>query len=86
MPPPRKRLDEIESWSSASTVSAPKRILSAGRAGFEADPLMNSHCFSWQNASLKEPDEDNKRYPGECQLLWNVVASSDDHELQLDDD
>ena len=24
---------------------------------------MNSHCFTWQNASLKEPDEDNKRYP-----------------------
>ena len=24
---------------------------------------MNSHCFTWQNASMKEPDEDNKRYP-----------------------
>ena len=36
---------------------------SAGRARFEADPVMNSHCFSWQNASLKELDEKNNRYP-----------------------
>ena len=34
MPPPSKRLYEIESWS-----------------------------FTWQSASLKDPDEDNKRYP-----------------------
>ena len=67
MSPPSKRKDEIESWSSASTVSAPKRIHgSAGRAGFEAGLVMNSHCFTWQNASLKEPDEDNKRY------LWRM--------------
>ena len=67
MPLPRKRLDEIESWSSASTVSAPKRIRgSACKAGFEAYLVMNSHCFTWQNASLKELDEDNKRY------LWRM--------------
>ena len=52
MPPPSKRLHEVERWSSGSTASAPKRIRgSAGRAGFEADPVMNSHCFTWQNAS-----------------------------------
>ena len=32
-------------------------------ARFEADPVMNSHCFTWQNASLKGPDEDTERYP-----------------------
>ena len=64
MPLPRKCLDEIETWSNASTVSAPKRIRgSAGRARFEADPVMNSHWFRWRNASLKERDEDSKRYP-----------------------
>ena len=64
MPPPSKRLHEVKSWSSGSNASAPKRIRgSAGRAGFEADPVTNSHCFTWQNASLKKPDDDNKRYP-----------------------
>ena len=64
MPPPSKRVHEAESSSSAS---APKLIRGSaanwGRAGFEADPVMNSHCFTWQNASLKEPDEDTERYP-----------------------
>ena len=67
MPPPSKRVHEVESCSSASSASAPKRIRGSaadwGRAGFEADPVVNSHCFTWQNASLKEPDEDNERYP-----------------------
>ena len=31
-----------------------------GRAGFEADPVMSSHCFTWKNASLKEQDEDTE--------------------------
>ena len=61
---------------------------------------MNSHCFTWQNASLKEPDEDTERYPWrmptpvESEPVNNtgfresdrVVASSDDHEIRLDDD
>ena len=63
MPPPSKRLHEVENWSSGSTAIAPKRIRgSADRAGFDAHFVMNNHCFTWQNASLKEPDED-KRYP-----------------------
>ena len=33
------------------------------RARFEGNPVMNSHCCTWQNASLKEPDEDTERYP-----------------------
>ena len=64
MPPPSKRVHEAESSSSAS---APKRIGDSaatwGRAGFEAGTVMNSHCFTWQNASLKEPDGDTERYP-----------------------
>ena len=56
MPPPSKRVHETESTSSAS---APKRIRGS-------DPVMNSHCFTWQNASLKEPDEDTERY------LWRM--------------
>ena len=55
------------SSSSASSASAPKRIRSPAanwsRAGFEAAPVMNSHCFTWQNASLKEPDEGNDQNP-----------------------
>ena len=64
MPPQSKRVHEAESSSSAS---APKRIRGSaanwGRGGFEADPVMNSNCFTWQNASLEEPDEDNEQYP-----------------------
>ena len=67
MPPPSKGLPEIESWSSDGAASAPKRIRgSAGMAGFDADLVMNTHCFTWQDASLKELDEDNKRY------LWRM--------------
>ena len=47
MPPRSKRVHETESSSSAS---APKRIRGSasncGRAGFEADLVMNSHCFT----------------------------------------
>ena len=64
MPPPSKRVHEAESSNSAS---APKRSRGSAanwrRAGFEADPVMNSHSFTWQNASLKEPDEDNAQNP-----------------------
>ena len=56
MPPPSKRVHEAESSSSASV---PKRIRGSaanwGRAGFDADPVVNNHCFTWQNASLMEP-------------------------------
>ena len=49
------------------SAGAPKRNRGSAanwaRAGFEADPVMDSHCFTWQNASLKEPDEDTERYP-----------------------
>ena len=72
MPPPSNRVHEAESSSSAS---APKRIRGSaanwGRAGFVADPVMNSHCFTWQNASLKELDEETDDILGESQLLWN---------------
>ena len=90
--PQSKRVQETE-----SSGSAPKRIRGSaanwGRAGFEADSVMKSHCSTWQNASLKELNEDNERY------LWRrtcantsfrgadrVVAISNDHELRLDDD
>ena len=86
MPPPSKRVQEAESSSSAS---APKRIRGSAanwrRAGFEADPVMNSDGFTWQNESLKEPDEDNEQYPWRMPTTVNrVVASSDDHEIRLD--
>ena len=86
MPPPSKRVQEAQSSSSAS---APKRIRGSAanwrRAGFEADPVMNSHCFTWQNESLKEPDEDNEQCPWRMPTTVNrVVASSDDHEIRLD--
>ena len=46
-----------------TVTSGPKRIRgTADRIGFEADPVMNIHGFTWQNASLKEPDGDNKRF------------------------
>ena len=73
MPPPSKRLHEVESWRSGSTASASKRIRgSASRAGFEADPVMNSHCFTWQNPSLKDPDDDNKQHP--CRMSTLVES------------
>ena len=97
MPPQSKRVHETESSSSAS---APKRIrgsvANCARAGFEADPVMNSHCFTWQNASLKEPNEDTERYPWRMSTPTvgirtrantdprgsdRAVVSSDDHEM-----
>ena len=63
-PPQSKRVHETETSNRAS---APKRIRGSaanwGRAGFEADPVMNSHCFTLQIASLKAPGEDTERYP-----------------------
>ena len=52
----------------AGAASAPNRIRgsAAGRgsgAGFEADPVVRSHCYTWQNTSLKEPSEDTEPYP-----------------------
>ena len=53
---------------SAQAAGAPKRIrgsaaCSGSGAGFEADPVMRSHCSTWQNTSLKEPSEDTEPYP-----------------------
>ena len=65
-------LHEVESWSSGSTASAPKRIRgSASGARFEADPVMDSDCFTWLKAFVKEPDEDNERYP------WRMLTPLD---------
>ena len=37
---------------------------------------MNSNCFPWQNASLEEPDEDNKRYPWKMPSLVESEPAS----------
>ena len=58
MPPPSNRVHDRVHRKSIRGSAA-----NWGRAGFEADPVMNSHCLTWQDASLKEPDEDTERHP-----------------------
>ena len=69
MLPQSKRLQEAE-----HSDSAPKRIrglvVNWGKAGFEADVVMRSHCSTWHNTSLKEPSEDAEPYP------WRLEPAS----------
>ena len=80
---------ELQQWQHCECA---KPRGSADSARFETDPVMNSHGFTWQKASLKDTNEDNKRCLGECRLNTEsrgsdrVVASSDGHEIRLDDD
>ena len=61
----QKRQQDAER-AGAATAQKRMRGSAAGwgsGAGFEADPVMRSHCSAWQNVSLKEPGEDTEPYP-----------------------
>ena len=99
MPPQSKRVQETE-----STSSAPKRIRGSaanwGRAGFEADSVMKSHCFMAERI----PEGTRRRHRtisgenavSDCGIGTSaspdsrgsdrVVANSNDHEIRRDDD
>ena len=73
----------------------------AKRSRIQADPLVMSRCSTWQNAFLKEPNEDTEPYPWRMPIPKEElepasvhasrgsnrdVAIGNDHEIRLDAD
>ena len=57
MPPQSKRAAAAAVRARQNAFKAQERT--GGRAGFEGDPVLKCHCFTWQNASLKHLENAN---------------------------